>query len=393
MGTDRFTIGVALDGVGWHPAVRPHEPAAARSLDYWSSVTRTLEEAGVDYVTIEDTFSGWSPRWRSEPADAAGRLDAHTIAAFLAGRTSRIGLIPTETTTLTEPYHLATRLQTLDFATAGRAGWQVRVSAEPAELNLTALGEGRRPALTDEQVDEAALAEVFEEAAAVISTARALWDSWEDDAEIRDVETGRFLDGGRLHHVGVSTAWFSVAGPSIVPRSPSGQILVAALAHATVPYRLAAREADVVFVTPGPGNPLSAILTEIRALEAEVAREAPRLRVVADLLVVLGEDAEHRYAELQRQAEVASDAEVVVGTPEQVADRIEQLRQEGADGVRLRPSENTHDVPGIAHELVPLLENRGVHGSGTTDGLRAIFGLQRPPSRYARSDENLAGAR
>ncbi|WP_420113094.1 LLM class flavin-dependent oxidoreductase [Pseudactinotalea sp.] len=393
MSTERFTVGVALDGVGWHPSARAEDPAAPGTLDYWSGSVATLEQAGVDYVTIEDTFSGWSPDWRAEAAGAAGRLDAHTVAAFLAGRTERIGLIPTATTTLTEPYHLATRLQTLDFATRGRAGWQVRVSAGPEELRLTALGEGRRPALADGEIDETALVDLFDEAAAVIATARALWDSWEDDAEIRDAATGRFLDGGKLHHVDAQTPWFSVAGPSIVPRSPSGQVLVAALAHATVPYRLAVRGADVVFVTPGPGNPLSGILAEIRELERAEERAAPPLRVVADLLVAVGADAADRYASLQHRAPVASDAEVVVGSAEQVADRIAQLRDEGADGVRLRPAENAHDVTVLAHGLLPLLESRGVHGSGTADGLRGAFGLPRPPSRYARNDETLAGAR
>lgn len=391
--SERFTIGVALDGVGWHPGVRAEDSAAPTTLHYWSGLALTLEQAGIDYLTIEDTFSGWSPHWRAEPAGASGRLDAHTVAAFLAGGTERIGLIPTATTTLTEPYHLATRLQTLDFATRGRAGWQVRVSAGPEELSLTALGEGRRPALADGEIDETALTDLFDEAAAAIATARALWDSWEGDAEIRDAATGRFLDGDKLHHVDARTPWFSVAGPSIVPRSPSGQILVTALAHATVPYRLAVRGADVVFVTPGPGNPLSEILAEIRELERAGERTAPPLRVVADLLVAVGADAADRYASLQEHAPVASDAEVVVGTVEQLADRIAQLRDEGADGVRLRPAENAHDVPVLAHELVPLLESRRLSGGAATGGLRASFGLERPPSRYTRNDETLAGAR
>ena len=79
---------------------------------------------------------------------------------------------------------------------------------------------------------------------------RRLWDSWEDDAEIRDAATGRFIDRDKLHYIDFIGKHFSVKGPSIVPRPPQGQPLVTALAHSAVPYRFAARSADVVYVTP-----------------------------------------------------------------------------------------------------------------------------------------------
>ena len=60
---------------------------------------------------------------------------------------------------------------------------------------------------------------------------RRLWDSWEDDAEIRDAATGRFIDRDKLHYIGFSGRWFSVKGPSITPRPPQGQPIISALAH------------------------------------------------------------------------------------------------------------------------------------------------------------------
>jgi alkanesulfonate monooxygenase SsuD/methylene tetrahydromethanopterin reductase-like flavin-dependent oxidoreductase (luciferase family) len=63
---------------------------------------------------------------------------------------------------------------------------------------------------------------------------RALWDSWEDDAVIKDVATGRFLDNDKVHHVRFEGASFSVIGPLITPRPPQGQVVViAAGGHAT----------------------------------------------------------------------------------------------------------------------------------------------------------------
>ena len=94
------------------------------------------------------------------------------------------------------------------------------------------------------------VADLFDEAADFVEVTRRLWDSWEDDAEIRDVATGRFIDREKLHYIDFEGRWFSVKGPSITPRPPQGQPLVTVLAHVPVAFRLAARSADVVFITP-----------------------------------------------------------------------------------------------------------------------------------------------
>ena len=90
--------------------------------------------------------------------------------------------------------------------------------------------------------------DLFEEAADYVEVFRRLWDSWEDDAEIRDVATGRFVDRDKLHYIDFESRLFAVKGPSITPRPPQGQPLVTALAHSGLPYRLAARGADVAYV-------------------------------------------------------------------------------------------------------------------------------------------------
>lgn len=388
MARTRFTLGIALDGEGWHPGVTRTPQGAAFSARAWAGLATDFETAGVDYLTLEDTFSGWSPFWRTEPAGNAGRLDALTLAAYLAGATKRIGIIPTATVTLTEPYHVATRLQTLDFTSDGRASWQVRVSADGGDFRYTALAAGKQPAIVDGVINEAALTEPFAEADAVVATARELWDSWEDGAEIRDAATGRFLDGDRVHHVNAETKWFSVAGPSIVPRSPSGQLLVTALAHSTVPYQLAVDGADVVFVTPLTENPLPEIVAEIRELESAAARTEP-LRIVADLLVAVGADAGKRVAALDAVAPLASDAQLVAGTAAHIADEIQRLWESGADGVRLRPVEHAVDGPAIIAELIPELTVRGIFEprASVDGGLRAAFSLGRPESRHVLSHE------
>lgn len=383
MSTGRFTVGVALDGDGWHPAAAPASagaPTAPPPLSTWRTLVTALEAAGTDHVTFEDTFSGWGPPGNPD----LGRLDATVLAAALAGSTHTIGLIPVITVTHTEPYHVATRVATLDFAAQGRAGWQVRISARPDEAALTNLSRDRDvpSAITGASLTDPFVLDAFDEAAAVVATSRDLWDSWDDDAVIRDVATGRFLDADRLHHVDAVTPWFSVAGPSIVPRPPSGQPLVAVLAHATVPYRLAATSADVVFVTPTSAVGLAEQIAEIRALEAEVGRTGEPLRIVADLLVAIGPDAAERRAAL--------DADVVAGEVSAVVDRIADLAAQGADGVRLRPLQHDPEAHAIAVDLLPALRERGLvtpRDDGGAGGLRGAFGLGRPTSRCARARE------
>ena len=93
-------------------------------------------------------------------------------------------------------------------------------------------------------------ADLFAEAADYVQVIRRLWDSWEDDAEIRDVATGRFVDRESCTTSTSPAAWFSVKGPSITPRPPQGQPVVTALAHLDVAYQLLAGSADLGFVDP-----------------------------------------------------------------------------------------------------------------------------------------------
>ena len=102
--------------------------------------------------------------------------------------------------------------------------------------------------------------------------------------------TDRFLDAEKVHTVDFDGQWFSVRGPSITPRSPQGQPVIAALAHAEVPYRFAAASADLVFVTPSASPRRRASSAEVRAAETAVGREGEPLRVYADIVVFLDGD-------------------------------------------------------------------------------------------------------
>jgi alkanesulfonate monooxygenase SsuD/methylene tetrahydromethanopterin reductase-like flavin-dependent oxidoreductase (luciferase family) len=201
-----------------HLAVALHAAGdEAFTAKHWAGLVREAEEATLDFVTFDDSLGG-------EPG-----LDAVLTAARVAPLTTRIGLVPTAVVTHTEPFHLSKAIATLDYVSKGRAGVQLTTDS------LHGRHFGRRENFDDLWAEAADYAEVL----------RRLWDSWEDDAEIRDVATGRFIDREKLHYIDFEGRWFSVRGPSITPRPPQGHPPIAA----TEPGF-----ADIVFTeAPGPG--------------------------------------------------------------------------------------------------------------------------------------------
>lgn len=387
-------LAVALDGAGWHPAAwrEPDaRPADLFSAGYWVDLVREAEAGLLDFVAFEDSLGFQSERL-PHPDDRTdrvrGRLDAVLTAARVAPVTHRIGLVPTVVVTHTEPFHLAKAIATLDYASTGRAGLRVQVSLGPADAALF----GRREA---PDVDPAGppdklrtvLEDAFAEVSDYVEVLRRLWDSWEDDAEIRDAATGRFIDRDKLHYIDFRGEWFSVKGPSITPRSPQGQPLVTSLAHDTLPYEFAARSSDVVYVTPRDREDAAAIVESVRAAEASVGRTEPPLRIFADLVVFLdARDAAGRKARLDDLdgAELDSDAHVFTGTPEELAGLLLEWREAGLEGFRLRPGVLPHDLTAITRGLVPALQNAGAFRTAyDTVDLRGRLGLARPASRYA----------
>jgi alkanesulfonate monooxygenase SsuD/methylene tetrahydromethanopterin reductase-like flavin-dependent oxidoreductase (luciferase family) len=406
--SDPLHLAVALDGAGWHPAAWREpgaRPADLFTAGYWTDLVRTAERGLLDLVTIEDGFGLQSGDHLAEPDRRTdrvqGRLDAELIAAFVAPLTSRIGLVPTVSTTHTEPFHVASALATLDHDSRGRAGWRMQTSVRPDE----AAHFGRRtiPGLCRDVIDtpagRALVEELFGEAADVVEVVRRLWDSWEDDAEIRDDATNRFVDTTKLHHVDFVGEHFSVRGPSIVPRPPQGQPLVVALGHGWEPYRLAARAADVLFVTPHDAGEATSIVAQVREAERDVGRtgasgatgkaEALPLQVHADLVVVLDDTedaARQRLARLDGIDELRSDAAILATTPAALADLLLAWRAAGLDGYRLRPAVLPTDLDRIVDGLVPELQRRGAFRTDYAEPtLRERFGLARPASRYTGS--------
>ncbi|GAA0602580.1 LLM class flavin-dependent oxidoreductase [Kribbella sandramycini] len=336
----RLITAIEIDGAGGDPgAWRGPEvdPGAILTGELALRAVQRAEAAGIDIATFAGTLEA--------PADAAGRvgvqLDALGLAARIAPATERIGLLPTITVTHTEPFHVQASVATLDYVSAGRGGWiaDVSTSAEAAAVI------GRR--------DPAPAADLWREARYVVDVSRRLWDSWDDDAIIRDAPTGRFVDRDRLHYVNFTSPTFSIKGPSIVPRPPQGHPVTAVRVSAPDALQAAA-DAELVIL------PETTDLAErVAALRTTDGATTPRVLV-----------------------SVAISFEQA-GAAEQLAGSITDWQAAGVDGVHLRPASLEVDVPIIADELIPLLKARKVVGEARAGTLRNRLGLSRPVGRYA----------
>ncbi|MEV5983095.1 LLM class flavin-dependent oxidoreductase [Streptomyces sp. NPDC052114] len=342
-----------------HLAAAIDLPGTCEAAPY-AELALLAEQGALDFVTLGDSFARTGP-------------DALGVAARIAPRTGRVGLVPTVTTTHTEPFHVQASLATLDWVSHGRAGWTVDVSATEAEARLF----GRRPAAPRE--------ELWREAGDVAEVARRLWDSWEDDAEIRDVATGRFIDRDKLHYVDFRGRDFSVRGPSIVPRPPQGHPVVVVDATAPQARETAARHADVALVRVASADRADAARAELRGLAARFGRDPRTLRVLAALVVDLGggecaAEPGHGGGPL-----TTAEGPAYRGGPVDLAELIAAWHGAGAvDGFHLTPVEPRRDLERLVNGTVALLQHRGLFRTfypGST--LREHLGLARPANRYA----------
>ncbi|GEL25861.1 monooxygenase [Pseudonocardia sulfidoxydans NBRC 16205] len=373
-------LAVEVRGAGAHPgAWRAPDSAATRlfSPAYHLLLAQLAHRGGLDVLFLPDSFVPPG----DDPGLVRGALDAVAVAARVAPAAPRLGIVATATVTHTEPFHLSKAIATLDFVSSGFAGWQPDVSRTAAEADLF----GRKAA-----ADAGTLWREADEAVEVVT---ALWDSWEDDAEIRDVATGRFVDRDKLHPVGFRGEFFSVAGASITPRPPQGHPLVVLRADEPEALAVAARRADVVRISATHVGAAVAARTRIRDAVAAAGRDPDTVGVWLDVEVLVAPtaaQARERLATLdgyvRTLATVGTAPLRFAGTPAGLGDLVDHaVRSGAADGITLVPLALPGGLEQIVHHAVPHLVGRGLrperpHGST----LRERLGLARPANVFEK---------
>ncbi|MFE2996273.1 nitrilotriacetate monooxygenase [Nocardia sp. NPDC059246] len=353
--TGLFALGIELDGEGHHPAAwhrAGHEPDRLLHPQTVRTRVQAAENAGFTFATFDDALNpGPGP---------GGRLDATTRAAFVAATTSTLGLVPVSAATYAEPFHLSSQLASLDYAARGRAGW----------LAVDEPGAARAWGATARETP----AEIRRERVDAVEVARRLWDSWEDDAVVRDYAAGKFLDRDKLHYIDFIGETFSVKGPAIVPRPPQGQVVVFG-------YGAAGTEGiDVALVS---GTTLPEIHEAIESARAEGVS-----RVLVDIEVTLDTPtatAAERRTDLDSHGDPGSTGRLSFsGSHAELTARLTELAPI-ADGVRLHPAVIDEDLPVLARYVLPALLRAGLaHRPVPGSTLRANLGLARPANRYVK---------
>ncbi|VTR77886.1 LLM class flavin-dependent oxidoreductase [Cellulomonas hominis] len=373
MTTPPLFVGVDVDGAGSHPAAAAVTGLSGVDLvsgTRLAGTVRRAENAGFTFATFADAVLPAVPG-----ATTSARLDAVTRAAFVSRTTTALGLVPEVPTTYPEPFHVAAQLASLDIAASGRGGWLAAVT--PGDAAPAAYG---RPAVPD----------LDREARDVVQVVRDLWDSWEDDAVIRDVATGRYIDRDRVHRVDFRGATFSVVGPLITPRPPQGQLVVLARAGDVAAGRPGEDLVDVALVggaDVGGADVAGALATAREAREATPGAPlaAVEIEVVLDTVDRTGRE---RLAELDGTRPWSSRPALRhVGDAAGLVRLLTELAaSEEFAGVRLLPAVLDVDLPVLAREVLPALRAARLAAApraGAT--LRDHLGLPRPAHRLAGS--------
>ena len=212
----RMRLGVSMIGMGYHVAAWRHPdapPGGNMALSHYIRVTQAAERGLFDMAFLAD---GVGIRSYDEPKGALHRLSKNvqfeplTLLSALAMVTSRVGLVATASTTYNEPYHIARKFASLDHISGGRAGWNVVTSATDMEgQNFNrdgAPGYGER----------------YGRAAEFVDVVQGLWESWDDDAFVRDRASGINYRPEGLHVLDHRGVHFQVRGPLNVARTPQG---------------------------------------------------------------------------------------------------------------------------------------------------------------------------
>ncbi|TCU57861.1 FMN-dependent oxidoreductase (nitrilotriacetate monooxygenase family) [Novosphingobium sp. PhB57] len=288
MTTRQLKLGFILHGVGpgWDDWRHPDAQVdASTSLSFYTRQAQLAERGKFDYLFVADSVS---INARSSP-HYLNRFEPLTILSAVAAVTERIGLVGTATVSYTEAYNLARQFASLDHISGGRAGWNVVTSW----LEGSAANFGR-----DKHLDHDVRYRLAEE---YLDVVKGLWDSWEDDALVRDKASGQFLDPAKLHELNHKGEFLSVKGPLNISRSPQGQPVIFQAGSSEDGRNFAARHAEAIFTHQEDLAEGQAFYADVKARARGFGRDPEQLLVLPGGRPVVGsteEEAERLYGEL-----------------------------------------------------------------------------------------------
>ena len=411
-------------------------PDANFNFAHIVAFAKKLEAAKFDAFFMADHLAVLNmPEEALKRSHTVTSFEPFTLLSAIAALTSRIGLVATASTTFDEPYHVARRFASLDHISGGRVGWNIVTTSNPdAALNFG----------LDEHV---AHGERYERAREFFDVVTGLWDSFDDDAFVRDVESGTFFDPTKMHALNHKGPELSVRGPLNIARPPQGWPVIVQAGQSEPGRQLAAETAEVVFCSPRDLPSGQALYADIKGRMGKVRRNPDHLKILPAAFVVIGDTLEEARAKRARldtlvhyDSAIASlsialghdaskfdpdqplpevpetDASktgreqvlrlaeqerltvrqlaqryggysglAFVGTPQQIADDMaEWLYEGGSDGFNVVFPYLPQGLDDVVERLVPELQRRRLFRTDYEGKtLRDHLGLSRPKSRYA----------
>lgn len=284
----QLKFGALIHGVGgtataWrHPEV-PVD--ASVNFSFYKEQALTAEAGKFDLVFIAD---GLYINEKSIP-HFLNRFEPITILSAIASVTSHIGLVGTLSSSYSEPFTVARQFGSLDHISSGRAGWNLVTS--PLEGSAKNYGRSEHPS-HDERY------KIAEEHLEIV---RGLWDSWEDDAFVRNKETGVFFDRNKLHRLNHKGKYFSVEGPLNIARSKQGHPVIFQAGSSESGKKLAAQGADAVFAGENNLEEAKAFYKDVKDRTIAAGRSHDDILILPGISPIIGrtqEEAELKYEEL-----------------------------------------------------------------------------------------------
>ncbi|MGF6508946.1 LLM class flavin-dependent oxidoreductase [Paraburkholderia sp. 32] len=292
----KMRLGLSMRYLGYHVAAWRHpdvQADGALSFAHFLNTARKAEAAHLDMVFFAD---GLGIRANDNPKGSLARdmrnaeLEPITLLAALGATTSNIGLVATASTTYNEPFHVARKYASIDHISGGRAGWNVVTSWSDEE------------AQNFNRNENLAYEERYERADEFVDVVRSLWRSWEEDAFVRDKESGLFYHEDKLHVPNHKGKHFQVRGPLNSARTPQGEPIIVQAGASEAGRELAARCADVVYSNSHYLKHAQDYYGDLKGRLAKYGREPGELLIMPGITPFVGrtrQEAQDKFDQLQ----------------------------------------------------------------------------------------------
>ena len=286
----KLRIGSFLSGTGSNMGSWRHPTSVldgAVNFEHYLAMTKQAEAAMLDFVFFGD---GLYISEKSHP-NFLTRFEPLTLLASLAPMTSHIGLVATLSTTYSEPFTTARQFGTIDLLSNGRAGWNIVTSPLAGTAANFGQADRGKAELPDHDVR-------YRMANEFVDITEGLWRSWDDEAFVRDRESGQFIDPSKLHALDHEGEFYSVAGPLNLTRSRQEQPVLFQAGASEAGRDFAARRADAIFAVQRDIESAADFRNDIHARAMKAGRRPEDIKILNGCGPIIGrtrEEAQDKF--------------------------------------------------------------------------------------------------